>query len=137
MSSEAPVCLACFILIAVKQSCLLERLGGVPELGSSPSDITLILMCQQGCCPLPLLRLAKLFGSYMYWNLRSLFLLSSLVLLVSGCALKEPQYSTELGGFPMYRGTSSDRARMYQDVEYQEEGKREIIPSGASRVQRS
>ncbi len=52
-----------------------------------------------------------------------LFLLVTLV-ASSGCALREPQYSTELGGFPMYKGSSSDRAQMYQGVDYREERQR-------------
>jgi hypothetical protein len=45
------------------------------------------------------------------------------VLICSGCALREPRYSPELGGFPIYRGSASDRAQMYQGVTYTDEHK--------------
>jgi hypothetical protein len=43
------------------------------------------------------------------------------LLVCSGCALREPRYSSELGGFPMYKGSASDRARMYQGVSYSDD----------------
>jgi hypothetical protein len=42
------------------------------------------------------------------------------LLFASGCSLREPRYSPELGGFPIYRGSHSDRARLYHGVDYRE-----------------
>jgi hypothetical protein len=43
------------------------------------------------------------------------------LLVLSGCALRAPRYSPELGGFPMYKGSASDRAQMYQGVSYSDD----------------
>jgi hypothetical protein len=49
----------------------------------------------------------------------TLLLITPLVIL-SGCALRQPQYSPELGGFPIYRGSYSDRAQMQHEVLHRE-----------------
>lgn len=48
-----------------------------------------------------------------------IYFLGSLLLL-SACSLRSPSYNPDLGGFPIYRGTYGDRARMYQGVELKE-----------------
>jgi hypothetical protein len=48
-------------------------------------------------------------------------LLFATLTLASGCALRAPQYSPELGGFPMYKGSYGDRARLHpHDIGYHE-----------------
>lgn len=53
----------------------------------------------------------------------TLLLLTPLAIL-SGCSLRQPQYSPELGGFPIYRGSYSDRAQMQREIIYQEDNNR-------------
>lgn len=61
----------------------------------------------------------------------SLFLIMGVV--VSGCSLQVPRYSTELGGFPIYSGgSSSDRARMYQGIEYRQHDRHDKSHTKAS-----
>lgn len=54
-----------------------------------------------------------------------LFLLAPLCTL-SACSLRQPSYNPDLGGFSIYQGSSSDRARMYQETDYRNEEDRRL-----------
>lgn len=42
------------------------------------------------------------------------------LLALAGCSLERPTYSPDLGGFPIYRGTHADRARLSQTVDVEQ-----------------